>query len=410
MVRHGNTLTRRTTSPPSGSSSSTASSSVVKKLSNEEKEPFTAEVTEPFRNVFWRSETSFSDDEDSDVSTSPSTSANSEGSPALVIKPGSSAGTSFRREQLFLGDDEVVPLDHQVSYTVVHDNNDKRSDVYVEVDLEKYMSTREMTPLQERWNAITMIPPPVFCICFLLSGNWISKQLLSDAIKSLLEQKEISFEEVTATFDDDPTCFDWSNMPVFGSLLFRYIYAMPPLPLIAITLGVVAHAPFSFLYHWKYSHALSPSKRSQHWSRRMDQSMIHVSSALTSFGTSGSWDFFLVNVLFNPDSIIRQFQPTVIPRRNQGRLGVAIIAWALPILKRGDWDMFFAVLLTLAIGFFLFIKYPIGGWSHAAFHLTLLPLMPLVLTVAMELPAAQGPLRDAAHCFALAELRNTYSS
>jgi hypothetical protein len=367
-------------------------------------------ATERCRTVFWRSETSFSDDESDLVSSSTVV----EEMPALVIQPSSARGKALLRcnEQLFIEEEEeVAPLDQQLSFTVVQDRkHKKRKDLYVEVDLEKYMSAREMTPLQERWNAITMIPPPLFCICFLLSGNWISKQMFANAIKELEQNNDLSMDALSTSFENDPTCFDWSNVPLLGRLLFQYIYAMPPLPLIAITLGVVVHAPFSFLYHWKYAHVLSPAKRTDHWSRRMDQSMIHVSSALTSFGTSGYWDYFLVNVLFNADSIYRQFKAQVKPRRNQGRLGVSIIAWAVPILRRGDWDMFFAVSLTLAIGFFLFIKYPIGGWSHAAFHLTLLPLMPLILTVATNLPSSKAPLHEAARCFALAELRNTFSS
>lgn len=141
----------------------------------------------------------------------------------------------------------------------------------------------------------------------------------------------------------------------------------------------------------------------------MDQSMLHVASAMNSFGTCGFWDFFFVNAIFAADSIYRQFESQVQPNRNQNRLGVAIVAWTIPILKRGDLDMLCQVLGLLAIGIFLFVRYPIGGWSHAAFHVVLTPLMPLLMEIGTSIPASQEHMKAAAQCFALAEHRGTWS-
>ncbi|CAB9503060.1 expressed unknown protein [Seminavis robusta] len=348
------------------------------------------------RAVLWRAETSMSDgDEDATES--------SEDASVLVVQANSPQGEALRLGNDELSKEPLVPVKDHVTYSVAKKGKD---DITVRVDVEKYMSSREMTPLQERWNALTMIPQPLLCVCYLLSGNWVSGAILAEATKAY---QNLSQEALTEAFENDPACFDWSHLPVVG-WLFRHMYAMPPLPLLFITAGCVSQLPFSFLYHWKYAHALTPSQRTDHWSRRMDQSMIHVSSALSCYGTSGYWDYFLVNCIYNADSIYRQFQPKVIPRRNQGRLGVAIAAWAIPVLRRGEWDMFMQLVVTLGIGFFLFLRYPIGGWSHAAFHLTLIPLMALLMKIGTDLPASQGTIQGAAQCFAMADLRHAYST
>jgi hypothetical protein len=81
---------------------------------------------------------------------------------------------------------------------------------------------------------------------------------------------------------------------------------MPPLPILFIALGVVSHAPFSFIYHWHYCTTLPPGKpRFDHWSRKLDQAFIHVTSAFVSYGTSGSWDFFVANAAFNAHCVWR---------------------------------------------------------------------------------------------------------
>eukprot|EP00429_Kryptoperidinium_foliaceum_P020290 CAMPEP_0176034868 /NCGR_PEP_ID=MMETSP0120_2-20121206/17239_1 /TAXON_ID=160619 /ORGANISM="Kryptoperidinium foliaceum, Strain CCMP 1326" /LENGTH=153 /DNA_ID=CAMNT_0017368211 /DNA_START=20 /DNA_END=481 /DNA_ORIENTATION=+ len=44
-----------------------------------------------------------------------------------------------------------------------------------ETDVHRYMARREMTPLQERINAITVIPGAFYCFLYLLSGcRWMA--------------------------------------------------------------------------------------------------------------------------------------------------------------------------------------------------------------------------------------------
>lgn len=158
-----------------------------------------------------------------------------------------------------------------------------------------YMASREMTPFQEQINAMTMIPNPLYCLYYIWSGCWISQALV----------QEYRDNGVDSTFDPSVSCY--STTTTTSWLL--PIMSLPPATILAVLLGVSIHAPFSFLYHWKY--AFSPQKTS-HWSRRMDHSMIHVASMCFAYASSGgSWNYTMANVLYNMDCVYRQFQPKV---------------------------------------------------------------------------------------------------
>lgn len=245
-----------------------------------------------------------------------------------------------------------------------------------DLDFEQYSSKRKMTATQEKWNALTMIPSPLYCLYYLLAGSWVDTSLSTAASVTDLD-----------VIADATVCLPpsvWHNLP-----------ALPPLPVVAVAAAIVVHAPFSFLYHWTY--AVRPDNL-QHWSRRLDQSFIHIASALVSYGTSGSWDYFVANALFNADCVYRQFRPTVRPRQNQIRITASILAYTLPILRRGDIHSFVQAWIVLALGGFLFSKYPIGGWSHSAFHMVMCVLPPLIMRVAATVPAAQAQMHLAAQC------------
>lgn len=247
-------------------------------------------------------------------------------------------------------------------------------------DLQQYMAKREMTATQEKWNALTMIPSPLYCIYFLLAGRWLDPSLIQQA------RAEAAYH-----YEPPQGCFapqSWHHMP-----------ALPPLPVLAAAFGIIFHAPFSFLYHWKYAHSLPPgAARTTHWSRRMDQAMIHFASACMSYATSGSWDFFVANCLFNADCMYRQFKTRVRPRRNKVRIIISILAYTIPIVRRGDAELFLRLWFVLLVSGWLFIHYPIGGWSHAAFHLTIAFAPPLLMLAALDLPASQEAMTRAAQC------------
>jgi hypothetical protein len=75
-----------------------------------------------------------------------------------------------------------------------------------------------------------------------------------------------------------------------------------------------------------------------------------------------------------------------------------------PILRRGDMELFLTLWALLGFSFWLFGAYPIGGWSHSAFHLCIAFIVPrLLMVAAIELPASQGQLKVAAQCAIIAK-------
>jgi hypothetical protein len=148
-------------------------------------------------------------------------------------------------------------------------------------DMDDYMNRRTMTPLQERINGFTMLAGALYGSYYCFSGMW-----LWDNVDQV--------DPASFTFASDLQCgttFSW---------VLRDLHAMPPLPMIFIALGLVTHAPVSFVYHWHYCTTLPPGKpRFDHWSRKLDQAFIHVASAFVSYGTSGRWDYFALNVVYN---------------------------------------------------------------------------------------------------------------
>lgn len=250
------------------------------------------------------------------------------------------------------------------------------------LDVNKYMAAREMTPTQERWNALTIVPNPIFCLYYILAGLWISQDL-----KNQVRDVEII---------DDSRCIQ--------SEWFPGLAAIPPGAVLAVLIGISLHAPFSYLYHWKYAHSLPPGlPRTTHWSRRMDHAMIHVASTFLSYATSGSWDYLIVNALFNADCVYRQFKKKVRPRRNQIRVGLSIVAYTIPVLKRGETALFFKCWVILFLAGYFFVHYPVGGWSHSVFHVIIAFLPPYLMQVASTLPTSQEYMEVAAKCAILAE-------
>jgi len=250
------------------------------------------------------------------------------------------------------------------------------------LDVDKYMAAREMTATQERWNALTMIPSPLYCLYYIFVGLWISPEMKHE------------FRDVDTI--DDSKCIqsDW----------FPNLVAFPPGAVLAVFIAISIHAPFSFLYHWKYAHALPPGlPRTTHWSRRMDHAMIHTASVFLSYATSGSWDYLLVNLLFNADCIYRQFKKKVRPRRNQIRVGLSIVAYTIPILNRGEISLFLRCWVVLYFAGWFFIKYPVGGWSHSVFHIIIAFLPPLIMQAASTLPSSREYMEVAAKCAVLSE-------
>mmetsp|Transcript_772 Transcript_772/g.1767 ORF Transcript_772/g.1767 Transcript_772/m.1767 type:complete len:398 (-) Transcript_772:242-1435(-) len=249
----------------------------------------------------------------------------------------------------------------------------------------KYMASRVMTPFQERLNAFTVLPSTYYCIMFFLSGSWLSQSFIQDYANEMVDDHEF----------DESQCITSSWLP--------HLHALPPLPPVAAAVGILGHGPFSMIYHLKCAHALPPGlPRTKHWSRRMDQAMIHFQSVGMAYASTGRLDFFLANLLFNMDCFHRQFLPKVVPKRNQVRLGMSIFFYTLPILMRGEFMAYFQLGIIFGVGGWLFGQYPIGGWSHAVFHIAITFVPPVMFWSALNLPSSRGQLEVAAHCAMLA--------
>jgi hypothetical protein len=175
--------------------------------------------------------------------------------------------------------DALMPKEIHVNETTATTTKPEEQDVH------SYMSRREMTAQQELWNALTMLPSPLYSIYYILAGNWLSYSWEGD--------HEYAGEEECAHSQYSPIYFC-------------------PVPVIFVALAISLHAPFSFLYHYKYASSLPVGLgRTDHWSRRLDQSMIHAASALISYSTSGNGYFFIANFLYNADCMRRQCEKKV---------------------------------------------------------------------------------------------------
>ncbi|KAL7550008.1 hypothetical protein ACHAWF_014775 [Thalassiosira exigua] len=249
-------------------------------------------------------------------------------------------------------------------------------------DAGEYLDKRVMTPLQERVNALTMLPGALYTAHFVLSGRWVGT---GDK-----EWADIAPE----TLSDES---GWFGAGCLRSDAFPKLTAMPPPALVAAAFGVLVHAPFSFLYHW-IAARIEPSRRVRHWSRRLDHAFIHFAAIAFSYATSGARDYALLNAAFNLESACRQFEEKVHPRRNVGRIAASISLYLLPVLVYGHFLLFMKFVLLFGLGGWCFVGYPFGGWSHSIFHLSLAFLPHLVMTAAMELESSQLQSSFAAQC------------
>lgn len=255
-----------------------------------------------------------------------------------------------------------------------------------QLDKDDYMNRRTMTSLQERMNGLSVLPGAMYCLYYVFSGNWL--------FDNMDKVHPAALENIEDTADFTCRVSSW---------LLQDLYVMPPLPIVFIALGIVAHAPFSFIYHWHYCTTLPPGKpRFDHWSRKFDQAFIHVTSAFLSYGTSGRWDFFIANVVYNAHCVWRNLvSKTATPLKTQTRILVSILSYTMPFLHRGDTDTFLLVWMVFAAAFWLFASYPIRGWSHTAFHFVVALVVPILMDAAGELASSHGQIQKAAQCAAL---------
>jgi hypothetical protein len=243
--------------------------------------------------------------------------------------------------------------------------------------ISKRASKRAMNTEQEVWNAITMLIAPCYCLYFVLSGKWLTAADL----------------EALSTSDTN-------NISRYHGCIPK-----PPLTVIAIVLGIVLHTPASVLYHVLCAFKIPQGPmRINHWSRRLDQAMIHVVSIFWSFGSSGQWTYTLLSMIFNVDSIIGLYRRPFCPRKIFYRFGVALTIQTLPLFINGRPDHIIRLLAIYIASGLMFTKYPLGGYSHGMFHILIAFAPPLVLVASVQLPSVQNELRIAATCAHLKQI------
>jgi hypothetical protein len=259
---------------------------------------------------------------------------------------------------------------------------------------------RHMSRNQEIWNAITMIVTPGFALYFLLSGSWVLESDKLQAQEALLVDKSSSHPESFMNmfpFEHQEKCIS-SNM-------FPYLHALPPLATICVVLGYLLHSPCSIYYHLMCAFKLKTApERINHWSRRLDQAMIHGMAVFINYGISGSLSYCLATLVFSFDSAFRLFKPGFRPKSNQVRMLISLITTALPVIMNGSHEEFLQLLIIYAISSWIFLAYPFGGYSHGIFHLAMALSNPLQLSLSTRLLGSQDAIDLAAKCAVLAEV------
>jgi hypothetical protein len=259
--------------------------------------------------------------------------------------------------------------------------------------LEKRARSRQMSGAQEVWNAITMLVTPAIGLYFIFSGMWVSEDTILQAKEHLLGGTD-DFEPL---FEGVGRCIN--------STYFPNLYAMPPLTTISIVVGYLMHSPFSVYYHLLCAFKLPPGKqRLDHWSRKLDQAMIYVMSFFTCYGTSGSFQFAIVSMIFSIDSIYRLFQPVYRPKSILVRMIVAFLLPVLPAIVYGHHEQARQFFIIFSVAGWMFASYPLGGFSHGVFHLIAALSNPIQLGLSTMLSTSEEVIQIAASCAVMKEI------
>jgi len=79
-------------------------------------------------------------------------------------------------------------------------------------------------------------------------------------------------------------------------------------------------------------------------------------------------------------------------------LTIALALFALPLLTRGEMELFLQLTIILALSGWFFITYPVGGWSHSVFHIVVAFVPVLTMKSASELDISQPQIEIALQC------------
>ncbi len=243
-----------------------------------------------------------------------------------------------------------------------------------EEELARRAYKRQMTSNQELWNALTMIPTPTYCLYFCLSGQWLTQNDIDQVVTS----NSAIADWGLLSSGGSSSCIQSSYLP--------NLHTIPPLTVLAMTIAACLHSPCSMYYHLLCAYKLPPGpKRMDHWARRLDQAMIHFMSFMFAFATSANSDYFLITMAFNIDCMYRLFQKGMRPKQTLYRMIAAFFIPVAPLVFRGEWWIVMKLVIIYGISGWLFSAYPLGGWSHGAFHLVCFLSNPILIRSSLGL-------------------------
>ena len=230
-------------------------------------------------------------------------------------------------------------------------NNDRYSDTFK--DKPRHDKNREMSSSQEVWNAITMIPYPLFFIFLIVTGSWLSEEDIYSVKEALRSEESSNLTQIGPEIDD--SCIHSSLFPTF--------HALPPAPVLCAAIGIIAHTPFSIIYHILCAWCIPPGpKRIDHLSRRLDQAMIHFISTCWCYASSANLAYSFCALIFNTYSSVQLFSKRAHkPKQVIGRMVLCFLLPMLPLLARGEFFIFFQLFCIHSLSFWLFANYPLGG-------------------------------------------------
>lgn len=259
---------------------------------------------------------------------------------------------------------DTTALDAEVAVFLLHHSPESDSDTdserqspkkrierNISVDAQAFLDKRVMTPTQERFNAITMIPGMIYSLYYILAGCWVTATAPDQQENFTSFPQSETSEWASMAWEAFGNEHGWiERIGCINSSLFPHLPALPPLPVVAAAVGILVHSPFSMLYHWRYATIIESSQRVQHWSRRLDHAFIHFASSCAAYATSGRVDFFLLNAAFNLDCAYRQFEERVRPKRNLSRIITSVHLYLLPLLVYGQYALFLQFYLMFIVG------------------------------------------------------------
>eukprot|EP00960_Hanusia_phi_P078450 768817-Hanusia_phi.AAC.12 len=143
-----------------------------------------------------------------------------------------------------------------------------------------------------------------------------------------------------------------------------------------LLMGSSMHLPVSFTYHLSVAFNRY-SDRLDNDMRRLDQSLQHVVGVMYSFALSGSFEYFLLNLIFNARAVIHLWDSK---KSNDGKRWIPImfcvLMYTFPMLWRGDFCNYGLAMVSMIIGGVSFVPQlntrVCRGWGHTVLHTILM--------------------------------------